>query len=133
MKKTLFVLAVFLFGASSVFAEQMQKQKIVMEPIGVFACDCEFALNQAFNGFQNYIISSNLQPLLDNLVDLYNSIENTTAEIEAQQAEIQKSNNVYKEKIIELERYLYNLKKQKTILSTGESLTANSNTPSFDK
>lgn len=121
--KILIIVSSFLFiFVTNVFSEQT-KQTISTAPIGAFGCDCESQLSQSFNDFQSYIIENNLQKLLDNLVDFYNNIESTTAELEAQQITIKQSNNTYKEKVIELEHYLYNLKKQKSILTTSEGLT----------
>jgi len=122
MKNIIFILLFLIVTTTPIFAQQT-KQTIITMPILPFACDCESDLSQAFNGFQKHIIDNNLQKLLDNLVDLYNNIEKTTVELKSQQEELKKSNNIYKEKVVELEHYLYNLEKQKNILSTPEELT----------
>lgn len=121
MKNRAYILFFVLITTSNMFAQQT-KQTITTMPILPFICDCDSVLSQSFNGFQEHIINNNLQKLLDNLVDLNNNIEDTTSALESQQEELKKSNNTYKEKVIELEQYLYALKKQKSILTTSETV-----------
>ena len=85
-----------------------------------FSCACAGVLNSAFNKIEKHIIDDNLKPIYNHLDSFNETIKRNTEVLEKEKPIIEKSNEVYKQKILEAKEYLFELKKETEILSKGE-------------
>lgn len=82
--------------------------------VNLFAdCLCAVELTKAYEGFENHITKDNLEPLYRNLRTTTESIQENTAKEEDIKPNIEKSNKIYRAKIMEAKEFLFELKKLK--------------------
>lgn len=78
----------------------------------IFSCLCAGQLQSAFQSIKAHVITNNLTPIKTSLQSLNENIQNNIEALSAAQPLIQKSNDIYVEKIIEAKKILFRLEQQ---------------------
>lgn len=78
----------------------------------IFSCLCAGQLQSAFQSIKAHVITDNLTPIKTSLQSLNENIQNNIEALNAAQPLIQKSNDIYVEKIVEAKKILFRLEQQ---------------------